>query len=102
MDIFSKLSHTASNRHYNSPNLRDTIIRKQKKEGIFMDNITSKVYNHMKTLSDQNGFAPILRQTADQMNLKVDEVEGAIDKMQQLGKIVVTEIPAKSIIEFVD
>ena len=67
-----------------------------------MDNITSKVYNHMKSVSDQNGFAPTLRQTADQMNIKVSEVEGAINKMQQLGKIVVTEIPAKSIIEFVD
>mgnify|MGYP001095330966 CR=1 FL=1 len=41
-------------------------------------------------------------QTADQLNLKTSEVEGAINKMQQLGKIVVTEIPAKSIIEFVD
>lgn len=67
-----------------------------------MDNITSKVYNHMKSLSDQNGFVPTVRQTADQMNLKTSEVESAINKMQQLGKIVVTDIPAKSIIEFVD
>lgn len=67
-----------------------------------MDNITSKVYNHMKLLSDQDGFAPTVRQTADQLNLKTSEVEGAINKMQQLGKIVVTEIPEKSIIEFVD
>lgn len=56
----------------------------------------------MKSLSDQDGFAPTVRQTADQLNLKTSEVEGAINKMQQLGKIVVTEIPAKSIIEFVD
>ena len=27
-----------------------------------MDNITSKVYNHMKSVSDQNGFAPTVRQ----------------------------------------
>lgn len=67
-----------------------------------MDDITSKVYNHMKSLSDQDGFVPTVRQTADQLNLKDDEVEVAINKMQQLGKIVVTEIPAKSIIEFVD
>lgn len=66
-----------------------------------MDNITLKVYNHMKSLSDQNGYAPTVRQTADQLNLKISEVEGAINKMQQLGKIVVTDIPAKSIIEFV-
>lgn len=56
----------------------------------------------MKSLSYQDGFAPTVRQTADQLNLKTSEVEGAINKMQQLGKIVVTEIPAKSIIEFVD
>ena len=102
MDIFTKHSQTASNWHNNLSDPRDTIIRKQKKEGIFMDNITSKVYNHMKSLSDQNGFTPTIRQTADQLSLKAGEVEGAINKMQQLGKIVVTEIPAKSIIEFVD
>ncbi|MCI9124930.1 MAG: hypothetical protein HFH35_12850 [Eubacterium sp.] len=67
-----------------------------------METITQKVYDHMKSLSDQNGFAPTVRQTADQLNLKVHEVESAISKMQQLGKVVVTEIPAKSIIEFVD
>lgn len=47
-----------------------------------MDTITPKVYNHMKSLSDQNGFTPTIRQTADQMNLKNSEVEGAINKMQ--------------------
>lgn len=67
-----------------------------------MDNITAKVYNHMKSVSDQNGFAPTVRQTADQLNLKTSEVEGAINRMQQLGKVVITDIPAKSIIEFVD
>lgn len=68
--IFSKPSQTASNWHNNLSDPRDTNIRKQKKEGIFMNNITSKVYNHMKSVSDQNGFAPTLRQTADQLNLK--------------------------------
>ncbi len=67
-----------------------------------MDHITSKVYTHMKLLSDQNGFAPTIRQTADQLNLKDSEVEAAVNELQQLGKIVVTDIPAKSIIEFVD
>ena len=60
-----------------------------------MYNITSKVYNHMKSLSDQNVFAPTVRHTAAQLNLKTSEVEDAINKIQQLGKIVVTEIPAK-------
>lgn len=65
-----------------------------------MDAITSKVYHHMKLLSDQNGFVPTVRQTAEQLKLNTSEVECAIHKMQQLGKIVVTEVPAKSIIEF--
>lgn len=55
----------------------------------------------MKLFSEQNGFAPTVRQTAEQLKLNDSEVECAIHKMQQLGKIVVTEIPAKSIIEFV-
>lgn len=65
MDIFSKPSRTASNWHNNSPDSRDTIIRKQKKEGILMDNITSKVYNHMKLSQDQDEFVPTVRKTAD-------------------------------------
>ena len=79
-------------------------MTKQKKEGIFMgiDHIIQKVYNHMKSLQDQNGFLPTIRQTADQLNVKINEVEGAINELQRMGKIVVTDIPAKSIIEFVD
>ena len=49
-----------------------------------MDAVTRKVYSYMKSLSDRNGFPPTVRQTAE-----------------QLGKIVITDIPAKSIIEFV-
>lgn len=67
-----------------------------------MDADTLKVYTHMKKLYDQNGFAPSVRQTAEQMNLEVCEVEDAIAKMEQSGKIVITDIPAKSIIEFVE
>lgn len=67
-----------------------------------MDDNTMKIYHYMKSLSDQNGFAPTVKQTADQMHLKESEVERMINEMQQLGKIVITEIPAKSIIEFTD
>lgn len=67
-----------------------------------MDDNTAKIYNYMKALSDQNGFAPTVQQTANQLNCNVHEVEDAIHKLQQSGKVTVTEIPAKSIIEFVD
>ncbi len=67
-----------------------------------MDDHTMQVYNYMKSLSDQNGYAPTVRQTAQQLQLDESEVEKSIQKMQQMGKIVVTEIPAKSIIEFAD
>ncbi len=67
-----------------------------------MDDYTMQVYNYMKSLSDQNGYAPTVRQTAQQLQLDESEVEKSIQKMQQMGKIVVTEIPAKSIIEFAD
>ncbi len=67
-----------------------------------MDDHTMQVYNYMKSLSDQNGYAPTVRQTAQQLQLDEGEVEKSIQKMQQMGKIVVTEIPAKSIIEFAD
>ncbi|MCI8892790.1 MAG: hypothetical protein HFH34_15945 [Eubacterium sp.] len=64
--------------------------------------LTMKVYNYMKSLSDQNGYAPTVRQTAEKLQLKESEVERSIQEMQRQGKIVVTEIPAKSIIEFAD
>lgn len=64
-----------------------------------MQDITQKVYTHMKSLSDQNGFLPTIRQTAEQLNLEIDDVETALNELQQLGKIVITDIPAKSIIE---
>ncbi len=67
-----------------------------------MDDITQKVYNHMKSLSSKHGFLPTIRQTAEQLNLEIQDVENAINKLQQLGKAVVTDIPAKSIIELVD
>ncbi len=67
-----------------------------------MDHITQKVYTHMKSTYDQNGFAPTVRQTAERLQLEDREVEDAIRKLEQLGRIVITDIPAKSIIEFVD
>ncbi len=66
-----------------------------------MDAVTRKVYSYMKSLSDQNGFPPTVRQTAEQLDLEVRQVEEALHQMEQLGKIVITDIPAKSIIEFV-
>ena len=55
-----------------------------------MDDHTMQVYNYMKSLSDQNGYAPTVRQTAQQLQLDESEVEKSIQKMQQMGKIVVT------------
>lgn len=66
-----------------------------------MDAVTRKVYSYMKSLSDRNGFSPTVRQTAEQLDLEVRQVEEALHQMEQLGKIVITDIPAKSIIEFV-
>lgn len=67
-----------------------------------MDHITQKVYTHMKSFYDQHEFAPTVRQTAEQLNYEERDVEDAIRKLEQLGRIVITDIPAKSIIEFVD
>lgn len=52
-----------------------------------MDNITSKVYNHMKLLSHQNGYVPTVRQTANQLSLTVNEVDGVINNMQQMERL---------------
>ncbi len=66
-----------------------------------MDAVTRKVDSYRKSLSDRNGFPPTVRQTAEQLDLEVRQVEEALHQMEQLGKIVITDIPAKSIIEFV-
>jgi len=67
-----------------------------------MDSITTKVYYYMKSLADKNGFLPTLRQTAEELKVNVHEVEDAISRLHESGKIMITDIPAKSIIEFVD
>ena len=67
-----------------------------------MDHITQKVYTNMNWTYDQIGFETTVRQTAEQLQLEDREVEDAIRKLEQLGRIVITDIPAKSIIEFVD
>jgi hypothetical protein len=56
----------------------------------------------MKSLADKNGFLPTLRQTAEELKVTVHEVEDAISRLHESGKIMITDIPAKSIIEFVD
>lgn len=67
-----------------------------------MDTVTTKVYNYMKSLSDKNGFPPTVRQTAQDLQVQVNEVEDALSRLREEGKITITDIPAKSIIEFVD
>lgn len=67
-----------------------------------MDTVTQNVYTYMKSLSDQNGFPPTIRQTAEQLKLDEQEVEKAIGELQRLGRVVITDIPAKSIIEMVE
>ncbi|MDE7313881.1 MAG: hypothetical protein K2N87_20025 [Eubacterium sp.] len=67
-----------------------------------MDSITTKVYHYMKSLSDKNGFLPTVRQTAEELHVDVNEVEAALGRLHESGKIMITDIPAKSIIEFVD
>lgn len=77
-------------------------MRMEGKEGISMDTVTQNVYTYMKSLSDQNGFPPTIRQTAEQLKLDEQEVEKAIGELQRLGRVVITDIPAKSIIEMVE
>ncbi len=67
-----------------------------------MDAVTTKVYHYMKSLSDKHGFLPTVRQTAEELHVHVEEVEAAISRLHESGKIVITDIPAKSIIEFVE
>lgn len=99
---FSEPSQVASNWHSNSSDFGNTMKQETKKEGIIMDHMTFEVYQYMKSFSDENGFAPTVRHTAGQLNLKEIEIESAIRQLQQMGKLVVTEIPAKSVIELAD
>jgi len=99
---FSEPSQVVSNWNSNSSDFGNTMKQEAKKEGIVMDHMISEVYHYMKSFSDENGFAPTVRQTAGQMGLQESEIESAIRQLQQMGKLFVTEIPAKSVIEFAD
>lgn len=51
-----------------------------------MDDNTTKAYQYMKSLFDQNGYAPTVKQTAETLHLKESDVESMINEMQRVGK----------------
>lgn len=67
-----------------------------------MDDIATQVYHYMKSKSDENGFLPTVRQMSEQLGIEIREVGEALHKLEQQGKIVITDIPAKSIIELAE
>ena len=64
--------------------------------------ITEKVYNYMKTERDKNGFVPTVNQLAEEFNVQEHEVRTAIEQLEQVGRIKVTNVPNEVKIEFAE
>lgn len=66
-----------------------------------MDNL-EKVYNRMREFMDKNGFPPTIKQIANELNIREYEAKEAFEELQKSGRIKITDIPRRTIIEFVD
>lgn len=73
----------------------------KKKAGVRMDYI-DKVYNYMKSFMEKNGFSQTMEEIAEELGILEEEVEEAVGKLKEAGKIMITDIPKKTTIEFRD
>jgi len=64
--------------------------------------IAEKVYGFMKSSKNKNGFIPTARQMAEEFNVTDQEVKAVIERLEESGKINITDIPGKTTIEFCD
>lgn len=72
------------------------------KAGISSMDITEKIYSHMKSERDKNGFVPTVNQLAEEFNVPDHEIRSAIEQLEKAGRIKVTSVPSEVKIEFVD
>ena len=77
-------------------NSEDTMSKK--KEGGVMD-YTDKVYNYMKSFMEENGFNQTVKGIAKELGILEKEVETAINKLKEAGKVIISDIPRKTTIE---
>lgn len=56
----------------------------------------------MKSSNDKNGFVPTVHQIAEELNIAEHEAKATVDQLKESGKIKITDIPRKTIIEFVN
>ena len=66
-----------------------------------MDN-QEKIYNYLKSFMEEKGYPQTSKQMANDLNIPEHEVEEAIDKLQESGRIKITTVPKKVTIEFCD
>lgn len=66
-----------------------------------MDNL-EKVYNQLKSFTEESGYPQTVSQISQTLNIPEHEVKEAIEKLQQSGRIKITDIPRKTTIEFCD
>ncbi|MCI8483950.1 MAG: hypothetical protein HFH41_06390 [Lachnospiraceae bacterium] len=61
-----------------------------------------KVYNYMKSVMEKNGLSKTVEEIAEELGILEEEVEEAAKKLKEAGKIMITDIPKKTAIEFKD
>ena len=56
----------------------------------------------MKSFMEENGFSQTAREIAMELGILENDVKAAMDKLKEAGRIIITEIPRKTTIEFRD
>lgn len=65
-----------------------------------MDATTERMYNHLKSFVEENGYSQTVKQISKDLNIPEHEVQESFDKLQQSGRIRIITTPQQTNIEF--
>lgn len=65
-----------------------------------MDAMTERIYNHLKSFVEENGYFKTVKQISKDLNIPEHEVQESFDKLQQSGRIRIITTPQQTNIEF--
>ena len=76
------------------------ILPLKRKLEIIMDAMTERIYNHLKSFVEENGFSKSIKQISKDLNIPEHEVQESFDKLQQFGRIRIITTSQQTNIEF--
>lgn len=66
------------------------------KGGINMEEIEQKIYDYIKSFTEEKEFPPTTQQIAETLNIKKHEAQEAVERLEKSGKIKITRTSIKT------